>query len=455
MNFLLGSLAGGIATGVTKRLEDDEEKARTDAATFVTKGLENLKSLKKASEDQANSYSTKISSISGVLPNATQAQLVEIATNPLVVATIEKQIAEGRTDFSSLDVNKLVTTTRDLGGRSAIDFVKDTYKLPTTPAGEAAPKIDRGFFGNKRQEVLDRQMAQLAASTGVSVDQIKAVQGYSTPTITSQGTFNLSPFAKPKTQDEQKAEIVNRFVDAKKNNDAAALDKATSDAAAFSAAEELLSIQKDKKALLINQIMDKPENKKLSAEQQLRKRQELEKAPGEGVEKLKSTDYSRIARGAYNEALKERLGKGMFSIITDPVTGEDKVIPSATITPEQWSSAAAAARKGIIAVYTDSETGKPKSSLHAGALLEIGVKFDSQGNIAKPGKEPAEPTVPPPAAATVAPVPTTPAKPAVAGAAALPLPFTADGKPDKGKLIKGQSYIDNGMTKKWNGITWE
>ena len=65
------------------------------------------------------------------------------------------------------------------------------------------------------------------------------------------------------------------------------------------------------------------------------------------------------------------------------------------------------------------------------------------------GSLPTEPP-PKPAAPAVEKPATTPQT-----TGAKPLPYLADGTADKGKLVKGQAYEDNGVVKTWTGIGWK
>jgi len=103
--------------------------------------------------------------------------------------------------------------------------------------------------------------------------------------------------------------------------------------------------------------------------------------------------------------------------------------------------------------------GKPKDQLHRNALISIGVGFDKEGRAIVPSATETPPPAPAKPAAPAAPAASTPAaKPATTAqpTEAKPLPYTAEGAPDKGKLVKGQAYNDgNGNIKTWNGTGWK
>lgn len=455
MGFALKGFIAGAATAISERI-DVEEKAAQETAKFSVNNLyKSLEENKKKTREQIAEYTGNLSTLKTHFPGLTEEQLYYGAINPAFMKGVDAKIKEGRLNNKDIDLKQLIdladTVPTEKKAQERIDALADlTNVKPLQP-------IPPGM-GTYRERAQQKAFDRYAKSLNLDPATLMAAgQGITTPTVPSTVKFNMEALNKPKTLQEQKELTAAAVIEAKRNNDDVALAKATEDATRIKLAEDLVmkgnktedQIQTD----LRNQIMaSKDPKEKTLLTNELRQRQILSKLPGEGQEKVSQSNLITVATKAVTAAVADALPPGSFVITTD-AQGNQTLAPKDIVSAKQFNEATTAGRRAVIKEMT-TEDGKPRSEMHRNALISIGVGFDENGRAVAPkvGVQPTPVDTPPPA----------PAKPAASAApaapaaqTALPLPFTAEGAPDKAKLVKGQAYVDNGVVKTWTGIGWK
>jgi hypothetical protein len=450
MGFALKGLMMGAATAVSEKLDADEKAAREAAKFSATHLFRAYEENKKKTEEQVNQYTNNIATLKTNFKGLTEDQLYAGATNKAFMEGVVAAVKDRDVDLTKIDTNKLIDVSKTAStGKTAEEMVRKLFDQSNASAPAAIPE-GLGYFQRRQLQIQNQEFERSAKALGVEGSALRAAGQASMPVVgTPEATFNMPALAKAKTFAEQKDIVSRAIFEAQQNNDPVALAKASEDATRIRMTEDLTvksnktedQIQTD----LRNKILgSKDAGEKNILTNELRQRQVLSKLPGEGQEKISQANLITVASKAVTSAVSDRLPPGSFVINTD-AQGNQTLAPKDIVSAKQFNEAMSTGRAAVIKEMTGPD-GKPKDQMHRNALVSIGVSFDDSGKAVLPTRPGALPTEPPPPA---------PTKPAVTPATALPLPFTSGGQPDKGKLVKGQSYIDNGVTKKWNGINWE
>lgn len=458
MGFALKGFIMGAATAVGEKLDQDEKAARETAKLSATNLFKSYEENKKKTQEQIAQYTNNIATLKSNFKGLTEDQLYAGATNKAFMEGVAAAVKERDIDLTKIDTNKLIQIADTApSGKTAEERVRQLFDQSNAQPLPAIPE-GLGFFRTRQEQIQRQEFERSAKALGVTPEALRSASSVKEPVAgVPTAQFDMTSLMKTKSLQQQKDEVARQIVIAQENKDDAALAAAKESASRIKMAEDLTmkgnktedQIQTD----LRNQIMgskDPKEKAVLTAE--LRQRQILSKLPGEGQEKVSQANLITVATKAVTAAVADALPPGSFVITTD-AQGNQTLAPKDIVSAKQFNEATTAGRKAVIKEMT-TEDGKPRSEMHRNALISIGVGFDENGRAVAPkvGVQPTPVDTPPPS----------PAKPAASAApaapaaqTALPLPFTAEGAPDKAKLVKGQAYVDNGVVKTWTGMGWK
>lgn len=454
MGFALKAFVTGAAGALSEKLDQDEKTAQESAKIVTTRLTNRMIERNKEIEEKVNGQSKTIDALKAYAP-FTEAQLYAIARNPLVAEETLSAFKEGRVDptrFNPETFVKLADTTPDK--RTAKERIRDEYSKQELGAVPAIPE-EAGFLQARAARIQQQQVAKIAAAYGTTPEQLYgAAKPLRAPEATDGATFDMAQVAKARTLEQQRAQVLSDLMKAKESGDEAQIAKATENASRLRIAEDMVGISNKSENQVQSELITKIQNTKDPKEKtiltaELRQRQVLSKLPGEGQEKVSQSNLITVASKAITSAVSDRLPPGSFVINTD-AQGNQTLAPKDIVSAKTFNEAVTAGRTAVIKEMTGPD-GKPKDQLHRNALISIGVGFDDNGKAVVPSSAPPAPPAKP-AASTPEAKPATTAQPT----AAKPLPFTAEGAPDKAKLVKGQAYDDgNGNVKTWTGIGWK
>jgi len=466
MGFALKGFLMGAATAVGEKLDQDEKAARETAKLSATNLFRSYEENKKKTQEQIAQYTNNIAMLKTNFQGLTEDQLFAGATNKAFMEGVSAAVKDRDIDLTKIDTNKLIKIAETApSGKTAEERVRQLFDQSNVQPLPAIPE-GLGYFRTRQEQIQRQEFERQAKMLGVSPEALAGSSRVREPVApTPSAQFDMTSLMKTKTLQQQKDEVARSIVIAQENKDDVALAAAKESAARIKMAEDLTTkgnkTEEQIQTELRNKIMDSKDSKEktvLTAE--LRQRQVLSKLPGEGQEKISQANLITVAGKAVTSAVADALPPGSFIITTD-AQGNQTLAPKDIVSAKQFNQAMTTGRNAVIKEMTTAD-GKPRSEMHRNALVSVGVAFDDQGRAILPAPpnsvpaEPAKPTAPAPAKPASAPASTAasaaPAAPATN--APLPLPFTADGKPDKAKLVKGRSYVDDGVVKTWNGISW-
>lgn len=460
MGFALKGFVMGAATAVSEKLDADEKAAR-EAAKFSANNLfKTYEENKKKTEEQVNQYTNNIATLKTNFRGLTEEQLYAGATNKAFMDGVNAAIKERDIDLTKIDATKLIKLADTAStGKTAEEQVRKLFDQTNASAPTPIPE-GLGFFRTRAAKIQQQEFERSAQALGVEPSALRGSALAKMPVQpTPSAEFNMAELGKRKTLQEQKELAAGEIIKATNAGDEVALAKAKEDASRIRMAEELAGVHNKTEPQIQSELITKIQNAKDPKEKtvltaELRQRQALSKLPGEGQEKVSQSNLITVASKAITSAVADKLPPGSFVINTD-AQGNQTLAPKDIVSAKQFNEAVTAGRTAVIKEMTGPD-GKPKDQLHRNALISIGVGFDDNGRAVLPVRTNAVPTEP---AAPAAPAASTPAqKPATTAqpTAAKPLPFTAEGAPDKAKLVKGQAYDDgNGNVKTWTGIGWK
>lgn len=459
MGFALKAFVTGAAGALSEKLDKDERAAEESAKATVNRLSSKLAEREKETAEKLKGYASTIGALKAYHSGWTEQQLYNIARNPLVAEQTLTAFKEGRLDPATFNPQKfadladVVPNQKDAMARIAEE--EKAQRLGTVPSVPESSFIDmKGRVARIQQD----RIAEYAKGLGVTPEQLYGANKPSPVFEGDQGVkYDMSQVAKPRTLEQQRAQVVSDLTKANESGDKAAIDKAMEGASRLRIAEDMAGVSNKTESQIQSDLITKIQSAKDPAQKtiltaELRQRQALSKLPGEGQEKVSQSNLITVASKAVTSAVSDRLPPGSFVISTD-ANGNQTLAPKDIVSAKTFNEAVTAGRTAVIKEMTN-ENGVPKDQLHRNALISIGVGFDKEGRAVLPTTGGTPPPAAPaaPAASTPAAKPATTAQPT----AAKPLPYTAEGAPDKGKLVKGQAYDDgNGNVKTWNGTGWK
>jgi len=456
------AFATGAATTLTENIKREENNARELAAAQAEMLINNHTKVRDAREKQANKMIDDVQFLSTQFPAISNDDLVMAATNPSAVAALRARAAQPDWNPQTIKFSDFAQLTSTNTGASVGKLVNDLFDKSVTEktAEKATVEVKKGLSLIKRitEGTQEQELKRIVSPLGYDVDKLKADIGRRPETPEGKVKFNLGVLATPSYDAELKKAKLD-VVEAQKNNDPVAFEKASAKVTAFTVAEALTRTEKlteeQIQSNLVTQIQaEKDPAKRTALETQLNNRQKL-LAPDKKVteadirtditnriieatkindtkqvalltvelkqreklldkqetnaEKISAANYISAATKGVASAVQDSMPPGSLITITNP-DGSTSVQPKDLASEKLYRQGINNGRRAVIAQMTNQD-GKPISELHKVALISIGVVFDQNGVARLPsggGTPPPAPVVTP-APAAVAPAASAPA----------------------------------------------
>lgn len=384
MAFSLQGFVGGVAKGTTALIEQKEKDARELAKNQVVLGLERLDKIKRDRDESVKSFETDVAYVQAQFPQMTQAQLFEFSKNPANIQALKKKIESGY-DPSLIDINKLVdvskqTTTVD----DAVGAYKNLWDSSITRMGEQKPQEevkDLGFWGRVASGIQQKQLGDLAKSTGYSAEQLTGALNFQRPSVLpSEGAaVNLTGLT-PETKESIGNTLFVANYRARESGDTEQIEKTSKAAINYAKTAGLFKVE--------NQI-----NSKEGALADIYRRAKAATTP----EQRKAIEAEKLAVDRiWGDPNKDELSKRYESTANNLMKSYiTTMVPSTSLVPDGQGGftpkdikggilMARARVNGQVHLITDSQfvdqrTGLPVSNAARMALSANGVKFTSDG----------------------------------------------------------------------------
>lgn len=427
MAFNFTAFAGGFAKEAVSSIEKEEELAATRGANGAKVMYENYKTVLAENRKIENELKANIETLKAYDPNATEAELLAVATKKPVMDYVTAQIKKENFDPETFKLSNIASISNDNVKSTALDLIKENLRVPKalkdakTPfAYEDTGNLIRDIKGAAGSRSAEKAARQTAESLGVSYEELLAAKGYQRPEMDIKATYNMGGVKPIKTFDQQVNDAQTKLVIATKAKDEKGVGEATAD----------LIILKDVKARMsptqtefANKIADvknrymfgdaetrkaaKPEYDKLMADV---KAEAMAKKVGEGAGEGKipalgtlntfaSASVARAVAAKHGDLIKTKqlalVEKADGSIGIDYIGDND-------VLRRQILETQANAAKNALSLYTDDK-GQPLNRDVASVINSFTGVVPS---IMRDGNAPATPAQPTAPARPTVPTPT-------------------------------------------------
>jgi len=247
MGFKFSSFAAGAAEAVVDTLRKDEEEA-SKIGVFGVKALkENYEKVMAENRKLESEVSDNIKVLRTFDSNATEAELFAAATNKTYMSMA---IEAAKANPSTFKVGDVVKIKEDNASNlTAMDMLKTYTELPAVSASarraEGTLDKDTNFFAKIRKGASDRAATraeeQTAKAMGVSIEQLRAAEGFKRPEFDTGAEFNMGAFQKEKGYDEREKDAKLALLKAEQSGDVDAINVARADVMIFSKIKETLT----------------------------------------------------------------------------------------------------------------------------------------------------------------------------------------------------------------------
>lgn len=408
MGFNWLAFAGGAAEAGTKFIEEQRRTAAARSEAQVKQMLVDYSAKKKKSEQTIEEYSKNVEIIRSAFPDATEAQLVDIAHNPLVMDKVVDSVKAGTFDPNIVDLSGIKKVTKDNDPKTAAEIIADMYDLDTTPKPQAAAAPEKqggisGFIKRIGQSEAEDTAESLASVAGLSVDELKAARDYSPTPYASKSKLNMEAVAElGMTFDKRLDKAMMAVADARERvmsygtRDTPESRKASNDfkrsvnkLGALSYAKSINETKNKTEAQIQSDLITQIQNAKDPEEAnyltaKLRHRQALQKLEtGTGIDaKTKAASESNAVVDSFKSRLAATGVKGSF------IPDKDGNLVLTSLNQDKINRQVyREVQMSMIEEFTD-EQGKPTSLGNLLGLRRIGVTIQPNG-VAVPYSVPA------------------------------------------------------------------
>lgn len=434
MQLNLLHILGGAADQAVKSIEQEEKDARVIAANQVKNLYENYMALKNDNTELENKLKNNLSIVKSAYgTDLSEAQLVDLAKNPMAVKVITDGISAGtfKKEFITPAVLSDITSNSP-SNRGAADTISDILKIPPMAAASVSMYQSKGLFSAAGDNAAKRTAERTAAQYGIPLEQLQGAVGYKRPTLESKATVNLEAMQGPKTFEKMKDEAMRELLAAQQSKDDTKITVAVEKATQVRLTEDLFSAagkksEADIRSDLANKIII-ADKKGLDKEVALLKteleyRKTLLDKEEKDPNKITAANYMTAARNALASAIMDKVPKEAFNVIENP-DGSQRVELKTFTHQKKYEEGVNIGRAAVVKEMTNAE-GMPKTEMHKLAMLNIGISFDANGKaIATPYTIPTATNTPAPSASgsSAAPRAGTAAPAATPAPAAAPAP---------------------------------
>jgi LysM repeat protein len=436
MGFRFSSFLAGAAKGAADVLEEDQASAAKSASIGVKALKENYDKVMAENRTLETKLSKNMKFLKENDSTATDAELFAAATNDVFMqhAVEAAKANPGKfrvADFVSIKDANASKMTRD-------ELMKAYTEIPAVAqAARQAEESSGNFIANLRRRVsssaASKAEEQTAKAMGVSIEQLRAAQGFKRPEIDTGAEFDLTKFQKPKDIKEIKDQAQVDLLNAQESGDAKAINAAAEKIARINTNESIGKLEKKTEAQIQSDLITEIQEKQRAGDKQgaatatalLRQRQSLEKKPpAEGktdADKISQSNLIQTATRTRATTIEQELPPGQLITNTDAQG-------NVTMTLRDLSQGALFRRGDAIAANAiikemSKPDGTPRSEMHKNAMMSAGIRFDDAGKAIRPAipelPSKGTPPPPPPLPARGGPTPATPA-PAAAPASVAP-----------------------------------
>jgi len=431
MQLNLLHILGGAATQAVKSIEEEEKDARVIAANQVKNLYENYMALKNDNTELENKLKNNLSIVKSAYgTDLSEAQLVDLAKNPMAVKVITDGISAGtfKKEFITPAVLSDITSNNPTS-RGAADSISDMLKIPPMAAAAVSMYQSKGLFSAAGDNAARKTAERTAAQYGIPLEQLQGAVGYKRPTLESKATVNLEAMQGPKTFEKMKDEAMRELLAAQQSKDDTKITAAVEKATQVRLTEDLFAAaagkrtEADIRSDLANKIIiagKKGNDKEVSLlTSELEYRKTLLDKEEKDPNKITAANYMTTARNALASAIMDKVPKEAINVVENP-DGSQRVELKTFTHQKKYEEGVNIGRAAVIKRMTKAD-GTPKSEMHELAMLNIGIDFDANNKaIATPYTIPTATNTPAPSASgsSAAPRAGTATTPAAAPAAA-------------------------------------
>lgn len=249
MDFNFSSFLGGAATAVTNTIEEETKNAKALAAAGVKTLYAGYEQSMKENRKLRSEIEENISTIRAYKPEATDQQLLAIASSKPVMDSFMTAVKDKDFDPKSLDMNvfaKIIDDNQASPGTAA-EKVAAAFAIPkiattvaASPDSSETGNFLRDLINRKAKNAGDATAAQTATALGTTIEQLKGAQTWTKPDFTKGVQFDMTQLRPPLSFDDE----------IKKAERDAFAAKQKGDDTGFNAANAKLMVAKDIKSKL-------------------------------------------------------------------------------------------------------------------------------------------------------------------------------------------------------------
>lgn len=426
MGFNFTAFAGGFAKEAVASIEKEEELAAVRGANGTKVMYENYKTVLADNRKLENELKANIETLKAYDPNATEAELLAVATKKPVMDYVTAQIKKENFDPETFKLSNIASIANDNVKSTALDLIKENLRIPKALKDAETPfsykdtgNIIRDIQGAAGSRAAEKAARQTAEALGVSYEELVAAKGYKRPEISVEATYNMGGIKAVKTFDQQVDAAQTKLAIATKANDTKGIGEANADLMIFKDVKSKMSPAQTEFANKIADVKNrymfgdaetrkaaKPEYDKLMADVRA---EALAKKTGEGAGESKipalstlntftSASVARAVAAKHGELIKTK----QLAIVekADGSVGIDYIGDNDTLRRQILETQATAA-KNALSLYTDAQ-GKPLNRDVASVMNSFTsvvpsvVKTDVGATPAATPQAAAKPTVPAP-----------------------------------------------------------
>lgn len=382
MGFNLTAFAGGFAKEAVSSFEKEEELAAARGANGAKILYENYRTVIADNRKLENELKSNIETLKAYDPNATESELLAIATKKPVMDYVMTQIKKENFDPETFKLSNIASISDNNVKDTALDLIKENLKIPKAvrqseslfavkDTGNLVQDI-KASVGSRAAEKAARQTAE---TLGVSYEDLLAAKGYQRPEINVNATYNMGGIKLVKTFDQEITDTQRKLALATKSKDQNGVIQATADLMIYKDIKDKMTSEQSDFANTIASIKNrymfgtpeervaaKPEYDKLMADiraEALAKKVdkgEEGKIPALGtLNTFASASVARAVAAKHGDLIKSK----QLAIIEKPdgSVGIDYIGDNDALRRQILQTQADAAKKAL-SLYTDAE-GKP------------------------------------------------------------------------------------------------
>jgi hypothetical protein len=240
MGFNFTAFAGGFAKEAVSSIEKEEELAAVRGANGAKVLYENYKTVLSDNRKLENELKANIETLKAYDPNATEAELLAVATKKPVMEYVTSQIKKENFDPATFKLSNIASIANDNVKSTALDLIKENLRIPkalkdaeTSFAYEKTGNIIRDMQGAAGSRAAEKAARQTAEALGVSYEELLATKGYKRTDIETNAIYNMGGVKPVKTFDQQVNDAQSKLALATKAKDQQGINEASADLMIF------------------------------------------------------------------------------------------------------------------------------------------------------------------------------------------------------------------------------